>query len=299
MTPIDLQAAAAVLALLLGIAVSYAVRAAIAGPAHFARVDAAGGSLLLGKRALEMGYWALQPVARACVWGGLSADGITRLSLGLAAAAGLALSLGHPGVGGALAAASGLGDALDGLVARSTGTATRRGGLFDAAVDRYGEFFIIGGVALHHHGDRATVGLALFALLGSFMVSYGSAKAEALGVPAPRGAMRRGERAAYLCGGALLSPFAGLLAERADLPPWIADAPLLCALALVGLVANVSAVRRLNAVGRAVGDAPLGRSAIAPPFEVAARAGTVKSSHDGGPASRSASRRTVAELARP
>ncbi len=91
----------------------------------------------------------------------------------------------------------------------------------------------------------------LLSLQGSFMVSYGSAKAEALGVTAPRGAMRRAERAAHLCAGALLSPIAGTLAERASLPSWVADAPMLGALALVGIVSNVSAVRRLVAVGRA------------------------------------------------
>jgi CDP-diacylglycerol--glycerol-3-phosphate 3-phosphatidyltransferase len=298
MTPIDLHAAAAFLALLLCTALGYAVRLAVAGPAHFDRVDAAGASPLLGKRAMEMGYWGLQPLAHACIRAGLSADGITRLSLGLAAAAGVALAQGHLGVGGALAAVSALGDALDGLVARATGTATRRGGLFDAAVDRYGEFFILGGLALHHHDDQSRLGVALFALLGSFMVSYGSAKAEALGVPAPRGAMRRAERAAYLCGGALLSPFAGLLADRAQLPPWVAEAPVLAALALVGVVANVSAVRRLDAMGRALGGRAPVRSAIAPSFEVVGRA-AVRPGLDGGPASRPAARRSVARLAPP
>ncbi len=299
MTLIDLQAATAVLALLLITAVGYAVRLAVTGPAHFARVDAAGGSPLLGKRAMEMGYWALQPLARACIRARCTADGVTRLSLGLAAGAGVAFSLGHLGVGGALAAASSLGDALDGLVARATGTATRRGGLLDAAVDRYGEFFVIGGLALHHHEDPRKLGLALLALLGSFMVSYGSAKAEALGVPPPRGAMRRAERAAYLCAGALLSPVATLLADRAQLPAWVGDAPLLGALALVGVVANVSAVRRLEAVGHAVGGRPPVRSAIPVPFEVMARAGGVPSGHDGCPASQPATRRSVARLAPP
>ena len=50
-----------------------------------------------------------------------------------------ALALGHLGIGGALATAAAPGDSLDGLVARATGTASPRGGLLDAAVDRYGE----------------------------------------------------------------------------------------------------------------------------------------------------------------
>src|SRR5277367_2370836 len=165
MTPIDLDAAVLLLALFLGTVGSYAIRVAVAGPAHFTRVDAAGSSPLLGKRAMEMGYWALQPLARACLWARLSASAITAVSLGLGAVSGVALVLGHFGLAGALAAASSLGDALDGLVARASGTATRRGALFDAAVDRYGEFFFIGGLALHYHEDQAKLAVALLALL--------------------------------------------------------------------------------------------------------------------------------------
>ncbi len=132
------------------------------------------------------------------------------------------------------------------------------------------------------------------------MVSYGSAKAEALGVPPPRGAMRRAERAtAYLCAGALLSPLSSVLADRAELPPWVADAPVLGALALVGVVANVSALRRLGAVGRAIGGRPSVCSSMPVAFEVAARPGATKSVPDGGPASQPAAARSVAEHAPP
>ena len=255
MTAIDLLAAVALLALFAGAALSYGVRLAVAGAPRFARVDAAGDSPLLGKRLMVMGYWSLQPLGRTFVRAGLSADGITKASFGLGMAAGGALAAGHLGVGGALATLAALGDVLDGLVARATGTASPRGGLLDAAVDRYGEFFLVGGLALHYHDHLGELGLALLALLGSFMVSYGSAKAEALGVAAPRGAMRRAERAAWLCGGALLSPLAATLGASARIGPWIDEAPMLCALAMVGLVSNVSAVRRLTAVARAAGPA--------------------------------------------
>ncbi len=248
---LDLEAALVLLALLLGTALRYAVHVTTSGPVRFARVDAAGASPLVGKRAMEMGYWSLQPLARACVRAGVSADAVTAISLALGAAAGVAISLGHLGLGGALASASSLGDALDGLVARATGRATRRGGVFDAAVDRYEEFFFVGGLALHYHVDRGKLGLALLAILGAFMVSYATAKAEALGVPSPGGAMRRAERAVYLCAGAVLSPIAGAVAASAGLAPWAADLPPLGALALVGVIANLSAVRRLHAVGRA------------------------------------------------
>ncbi len=271
MTPIDLHTSVLLLALLALIVASYAVRVALAGPAHFARVDAAGASPFLGTCAMEMAYWSLQPLARACVWAGVSANGITRASLALGAAAGVALAAGHLGVAAGLASAAALGDALDGMVARATRTATRSGAVLDAAVDRYQEFFFLGGLALHFHDDRAKLALTLLALVGSYMVSYGSAKADALGVAAPRGAMRRAERAAYLCGGTLLSPIAWAFTDGARLAPWAApwgaEAPVLLALALVGVVSNVSAARRLAAVALAAGQA-----SGAPVTEVAPRA---------------------------
>ncbi len=245
---IDLSVTLIILGALAFTAVSYALRVALIGPVHFARVEARGGSPLLGRHALRMGYWGLQPVARACTLLGLTADAITESALVLAAAAGVALSLGHLGLGGALATVASLGDALDGLVARATKTETRRGAVFDAAADRYGEFFIVGGLALHFHESLLALALALVALIGSFMVSYGSAKAEAAGMTPPRGAMRRAERAACLCVGALLSPIVGAMAPASV--PWLTAAPPLAALALVGVIANVSAVRRLGAVGR-------------------------------------------------
>ncbi len=151
-----------------------------------------------------------------------------------------------------LTAISSLGDALDGIVARQTGTASDAGEVFDAAVDRYQELFFLGGLAVYFRTDVAALLLVLFAALGSFMISYGTAKAEALNVEAPRGAMRRVERAVYLAAGVVFAPIAAAVAVRFSLPAWVGNTPVLLSLALVGGVGNVSAVRRLVAVARAV-----------------------------------------------
>jgi CDP-diacylglycerol--glycerol-3-phosphate 3-phosphatidyltransferase len=96
--------------------------------------------------------------------------------------------------------------------------------------------------------------LVLLALAGSFMVSYGSAKAEALRVAVPDGMMRRAERATVLCVGVAMVPFAGVLARRLDVP-WLQHAPILFALGIVAVAANASAVRRLRLV--AIAAAPV------------------------------------------
>jgi CDP-diacylglycerol--glycerol-3-phosphate 3-phosphatidyltransferase len=249
---LDLACSLGVLALVAAGGAAYGVHVTRAGSERYTRVDKAGASALLGKGVMEAGYWSLQPVGRALSALGLSANGVTLVSLGVSLAAGLALALGHFGMGAALTAVATLGDALDGIVARQTGTASDAGEVFDAAVDRYQEFFFLSGLAVYFHADPAMLVLVLLALLGSFMVSYGTAKAEALGVESPRGAMRRVERAVYLDAGVVLAPVAGAFAARAGLPSWFEHLPILLSLALVGGVGNVSAARRLFAVARAV-----------------------------------------------
>jgi len=260
MLPVDAYASAAVLLAIAAGAAAYAARVARVGRAHYARTDAAGGSRLLSKDLLEMGYSWLQPVGRLCVRLGVHPDALTAGSLVLALLSGFALAAGHFGVAALLVGVSALGDALDGLVARASGRAGPRGALFDASADRYGEFFFLAGLVFHWSQDRVLLALPLVALLGSYMVSYGSAKAEALRVKVPGGSMRRAERAVWLCGGALLTPlwaagldragFDGALAETGA-APLLAEAPLLFSVALVAVVSNVSAVLRLHEVANA------------------------------------------------
>jgi hypothetical protein len=91
------------------------------------------------------------------------------------------------------------------------------------------------------------------AAVGGMMVSYSTAKAEALGVEPPRGAMRRQERAAACVLGATLVPPVAFACHRWGLPGWVATAPLAACLGLVAVVGNWSACRRLRAVALASG----------------------------------------------
>jgi CDP-diacylglycerol--glycerol-3-phosphate 3-phosphatidyltransferase len=201
---------------------------------------------------MEMGYWAMAPVARFFVAMGVTANAVSWFSLALAGAAGIALALGHFGIGAMLSVVSSVCDAIDGYVARETGTASDSGEVLDAAVDRYAELFFLGGIAVHERHDALTLVLTLAATAGAMMVSYSTAKAEALGVEPPRGAMRRQERAVYFVLGAGLVPVVAAAAARWGLPAFVDRWPLLAMLALVAVVGNVSAVRRLRAVAEAV-----------------------------------------------
>src|SRR5262249_9622757 len=145
---------------------AYRIRSARRGQARNARVERAGGSALLGKPAMEAAYWALEPLAAACERAGITANAVTGASLALGAAARAARALGHLGEGAALGGVAALCDALDGAVARRTGTASDGGEVLDAAVDRYQEFFFLAGLAVHYRADAVLLALVLSVLLG-------------------------------------------------------------------------------------------------------------------------------------
>jgi CDP-diacylglycerol---glycerol-3-phosphate 3-phosphatidyltransferase len=245
---IDLACSLALIVAAVALGAVYVVRAPSADGPRYSRIDRAGASWLLAKRTMRMGYWVMGPVARACIALGIGKNAVTWTSLALGAGAGVAIASGHLGVGAVLAVLSFGCDALDGMVARETGTASPRGEVLDAAVDRYTELLFLGGAAVYGRFDGLTVGLAFAATAGAFMVSYATAKAEALHVEAPRGAMRRQERAVSLVLGAALTPLATAAGTRWGLAHWVFDLPLLSALGLVAAVGNASAARRLHAI---------------------------------------------------
>jgi len=247
----DLKWALAAALLVLALAAVYAVRVAVRGRDRFERVEHQGGSRLLGKSAMGLGYWSLQPVARLFVYFGVDADRISWTSLVFGLAAGAFLSVGHFGYATVCAMVSGLLDSVDGMVARLTNTASESGEVLDSAVDRYVEFFFLSGLVIYYRALPFLQILALLALLGSFMVSYSTAKAEALKVDPPKGSMRRPERAFYLTVGAVLSAVSIPWWETRGEFPVPVGYPMVVALALVAVVANLSAIERLWSIAKA------------------------------------------------
>jgi archaetidylinositol phosphate synthase len=99
--------------------------------------------------------------------------------------------------------ASGLLDALDGALARLYGEATNFGGFFDSLLDRYADAVIICGIIL---GGLTDVSWGLAALIGSLLVSYARARAEAAGVKMESvGLAERAERLVLLALASFLS----------------------------------------------------------------------------------------------
>jgi CDP-diacylglycerol--glycerol-3-phosphate 3-phosphatidyltransferase len=227
----------------------YGVRIAARGVFHSDRVSKIGGTALVGRGIMDATYWAIEPLVRGLAAIGVTPNGLTWSALVTGLGAGVALAFGWFGLATLLATMSTIGDILDGQVARLTNSGSDRGELLDAAVDRYTEFAFLAGLAIFLRTSWWQMVLALAAMLASFMVSYASAKAEALHVAPPRGLMRRHERATYLIAGIGLTPVVGpVLAERGL--PYVTLC--LIALSVVALFGNLSAVLRLVRIGRAL-----------------------------------------------
>ena len=246
--------------LLLG-AVPYIVHTLRRGKELAARIDKVGGSAFLGRQVVEMGYWAVKPLTQGCAAIGLTPDMLTWLSLACGIGAGVAFTFGWLGLGALQAMLSAILDILDGQVARLTNTGSDAGEVFDASVDRYTEAACFGGLILFYRGHLPLQVLALVALIGAYMVSYATAKAEALDIDPPKGAMRRHERAAYLIVGTSISSFLAGVTGR--LLPQVPAPVLVACLLAIAVVANASAIRRLTLTARAVAARQRARAAAA------------------------------------
>lgn len=176
--------------------------------------------------------------------------GRTRLTPNMLTLAGIALSIagavvvyfeyagwGFFWLGAALFVLGAILDILDGALARSRGVASEFGAFVDSTVDRVGEAFMLGAIALvlMREGYEWGVALAFAALAGSFLVSYARARAEALGLKGDVGFGSRAERVVVITTGLVLAPIHELV-----LPVTMA---ILAATAWVTVLQRVLSVR--------------------------------------------------------
>jgi CDP-diacylglycerol--glycerol-3-phosphate 3-phosphatidyltransferase len=232
--------------------VAYAIRVSRFGKFRSERVHGVGGgTVLVGESIMQATYWAIDPVVRGLVRLGATPNAITLAALVTGIGAGAAIAAGWFGLACLLATCSAISDILDGQVARVTHSGSDAGELLDAAVDRYTEFAFIAGFILYTHDSPFQIAVALAALLASFMISYVSAKAEALQVSVPRGLMRRHERATYLTLASGLTPLLGP-SIHAQWPALPATSMFVLGLAMVGSVGNLAALQRMLRIHRRV-----------------------------------------------
>jgi archaetidylinositol phosphate synthase len=103
---------------------------------------------------------------------------------------------------------SGFCDALDGVVARVYEQATTFGGFLDSLLDRYGDAAVYVGIIVGGLWEPAYWGLywGILAMIGSLLVSYGRARAEASGIKMESiGFAERAERMLILIAASLVA----------------------------------------------------------------------------------------------
>jgi len=103
-------------------------------------------------------------------------------------------------------------DMLDGRYSRMSGKGTPFGAFLDSTLDRIEEGVVLAAIAAYFakRGDELAVGAVVLSVVGSYMVSYTRARAEALGVECKVGIATRAVRVVILSAGLLFAEGAGL-----------------------------------------------------------------------------------------
>lgn len=227
----------AVFVLLLSLGLIYCLRGLASGSfRRYERVDRQGDSALLGKAVMNFAVWCVEPLVLLLQRCSVTPNQVTFVSLLFGVLAAVAIASGHFGYGFCLALLSGIGDVLDGMLARLQAGEDRAGVVLDSTIDRYVDFMLLAGCALFFRHHVWSLLACLLAIHGSFMISYTTAKAEAMQLTVPRGAMKRTERYVYLLLGLAAAAF------------WPQGLPLLLVIWLLAVLGNVSAALRFRAL---------------------------------------------------
>ena len=186
----------------------------------------------------------IDPVADLLVRWKVSPNSITTVGTLCTLAGAASYATGHILTGGWIIGLTALFDVLDGTVARRTGRSTVFGAFYDSTLDRVADGAVIAGLAIFYatspvHSDVRMIVVCLACLIGTFLISYTRARAEALGVDAKVGIMQRPERIFLLSAPQALF---GLAANGSVLKGIIV---------LLTVTAWITAVQRIRCVHRA------------------------------------------------
>lgn len=125
---------------------------------------------------------------RLLAWGGLEPWMITLFSSGLGVLGGTVFALGWGWLAGCIAACAQVLDGVDGQFARITGKQSKGGAFWDSVLDRYADGAMVIGLIIYlvrlpfPAASWLLLVLGAFALMGSNLISYSSARAETLGI---------------------------------------------------------------------------------------------------------------------
>ena len=216
------------------------------------------------------GYLRLiEPVADLLVRLRISPNALTTVGTLCTVAGGLAFATGHIRTAGWIIGVTAIFDVLDGTVARRTGRTTVFGAFYDSTLDRVADGALLGGLAWFYatspaYRSEPMLAVAMLGVVGTFLVSYTRARAEALGIDAKVGVMQRPERVTLL---SAPQAFFGLA-----LGGWVLAAVVIT----LAVTAWITAVQRILLVRRSSLNDPavplaLINAKLSPPVQVGTR----------------------------
>lgn len=135
---------------------------------------------------------------------GITPNGVTYTGFLLTVITAVVLGTGAFVWGGVLLLVASLLDLVDGSLARATAQSSTFGAFLDSTLDRYSESVTFLALAYYYSGAQGVRGaqwslmLIFLTVVGSLMVSYTRARAEALNIECKEGWMQRPERIALL-----------------------------------------------------------------------------------------------------
>ncbi len=137
---------------------------------------------------------------------GLKPDVLTFLGLAINIGAAYLVAVHRFLPAGILILLAGLLDLLDGALARFTKQTTQFGAILDSTTDRISEAALFCGLLVWYMSTGSDLGIVLVfaALIGSFLISYIRARAEALGLECQVGLFTRAERVIVVAAGLIL-----------------------------------------------------------------------------------------------
>ena len=138
---------------------------------------------------------------------GVTANALTATGIVIAGIGSVFIGQGRLLLGFIFLILTGLPDALDGAVAKASGTSSVRGAFLDSVSDRVTDILLFCGIAWYlASNEPGRIMMLPVAVMGAAMlISYQRAKAESLGFDAKGGIMERAERFIVLALGLLIS----------------------------------------------------------------------------------------------
>ncbi len=144
--------------------------------------------------------WIAAPLGQIAVWlerTGISPNALTLIGFFLTVVVAVVLGTGQLLWGGLLLIFAALFDTLDGALARHAGKTTIFGAFLDSVMDRFSESVTLVALIWYFSGQadgRTPVILLAATIVGSLMVSYTRARAEAVNIECKEGFFQRTER---------------------------------------------------------------------------------------------------------